>query len=72
MHALTANHAAAFRAPRKPRFSPLRTIMTAIKVQRERNALMRMEDHELADIGLTREEAMREAARPIWDLPSNR
>jgi uncharacterized protein YjiS (DUF1127 family) len=25
----------------------------------------------LADIGLTREQARREAARPLWDVPRN-
>ena len=38
----------------------------------ERAALARMSDEELADIGVTREEAAREAARPIWDMPADR
>ncbi len=49
-----------------------RTIVTAVKVMRERAKLARMEEHELADIGLDRVAAAKEAGRPIWDLPQNR
>ncbi len=37
-------------------------------VYRERRALARLDDSALRDIGLTREEADREAKRPIWDV----
>jgi len=30
-----------------------------------------MSNNQLADIGITREQAMIEAARPFWDLPAN-
>ena len=53
---------------RRPRFS-LGSIVTAFRVMRERARLASMDDRELADIGLTREQATREAARPIWDAP---
>jgi len=33
--------------------------------------LQRLEDHALADIGLTREQAEAEARRAIWDVPAN-
>lgn len=49
-----------------------RAIVTAIKVMSERNRLAKLEDHQLADIGLDRVAAANEAARPIWDLPQNR
>lgn len=40
-------------------------------LMRERRALARLDAHMLEDIGLTREQAMTEAARPAWDVPSN-
>lgn len=36
---------------------------------RQREDLAGMEDHRLQDLGLTRVEADREAARPMWDAP---
>ena len=48
------------------------TIVTAVEVMRERSKLARMEEHELADIGLDRVAAAKEAGRPLWDLPQNR
>ncbi|MEO1139069.1 MAG: DUF1127 domain-containing protein [Pseudomonadota bacterium] len=44
---------------------PLNDILS---LYRERKALARLDDAALADIGLTREEAMTEANRPIWDI----
>jgi len=38
--------------------------------RRERRALARLDARLLADIGLTEEDAAREAARPFWDLPN--
>lgn len=35
---------------------------------RQRNELRGLDDRMLRDIGLTREEAMREASKPIWKL----
>ncbi len=34
---------------------------------RSRRALERLDDHGLRDIGITRAQARREAARPFWD-----
>jgi len=39
---------------------------------RERRALSRLDAAALADLGLTRGAAAREAARPFWDLPRGR
>ena len=36
---------------------------------RQRAALARLDDAMLADIGLTRDEAAREASRSAWDAP---
>ncbi len=40
-------------------------------ISRQRNALAKLDDDALRDIGLTRSEAMTEAARPAWDVPSH-
>lgn len=40
-------------------------------VSRTRKGLLRLDDHILRDIGLTREEAQAEARRPVWDAPSH-
>lgn len=40
-----------------------------LSVWRERRALSRLDDAALNDIGITREEAMIEARRPLWDAP---
>ncbi len=52
---------------------PLRLFSLAFQVLgvlRQRRRLAELSDHQLVDIGITREEAQAEAARPIWDLPS--
>lgn len=35
---------------------------------RQRRALAMLDDHQLRDIGLTRRDATREAAKPFWQL----
>jgi uncharacterized protein YjiS (DUF1127 family) len=48
----------------------LRRLGTAWKLRRERyqqrRQLMQMDDRQLKDIGITREEAEQEARKPIW------
>lgn len=39
------------------------------RVRRERLQLLELNDYMLNDIGLTREQARHEAARPFWDAP---
>ena len=34
--------------------------------QRQRRALVELDDHQLKDIGKTREEALKEARKPFW------
>ncbi len=41
-----------------------------LSVHRQRRRLAELSDHQLADIGITREEAQIEAARPFCDLPA--
>lgn len=38
----------------------------------ERRSLAALDQRMLADLGLTEYTAQREAARPMWDVPSNR
>ncbi len=49
---------------RAPRFSVARLLQVA----RQRRVLARLDDVALADIGLTRKEALAEARRPFWDI----
>ncbi|HCI08365.1 DUF1127 domain-containing protein [bacterium] len=39
-------------------------------VWRSRRALAALDDAALKDVGLTRHDATREAARPFWDAPN--
>ncbi len=41
-----------------------------LDVLRQRRQLATLSNRQLADIGITREEAVDEAARPFWDLPA--
>jgi uncharacterized protein YjiS (DUF1127 family) len=49
-------------------------ISLALGALRQRRHLSRLDDAALADIGLTRDAAMAEATRPLWDVraPSRR
>lgn len=38
---------------------------------RQRLALRNLDDHLLKDIGLDQDTALREAKRPVWDVPAN-
>ncbi|MDT8856675.1 DUF1127 domain-containing protein [Paracoccaceae bacterium Fryx2] len=48
----------------------LRTAELSRIARRQRDALARLDDHALEDIGLTRDEAFAEANRPLWDVPN--
>ena len=53
--------------------NPLRWISVAgqvLGVIRQRRQLATLSNSQLADIGITREQAQTEAARPFWDLPA--
>lgn len=49
------------------RFAPARWIA----LHRQRRQLAELDDHQLADIGVSRAEAEAEAARPAWDVPDH-
>ncbi len=46
-------------------------LLAASRLARSRQALHRLDDHLLADIGLTRAEALSESGRPPWDAPTH-
>lgn len=56
------------------RFPGLRAILTELAarraLRRQRQHLARLDDCRLRDIGLSPEEARREAGRPFWDAPA--
>lgn len=57
----------AIRPTSQTRFSFFKMISLA----RQRSALAQLDDHILADIGVTREQALSEADRPVWDAPNH-
>ena len=59
--ATTAKH------PRAPRGS----ILMMLAVWRSRRALAQLDPRALDDIGVTASRAAAEAAKPIWDVPTN-
>lgn len=61
MSSISLAHSAARRQP------TLRARLAVwLELHRSRAALSRLDDHLLADIGLSREYADREASRPFW------
>lgn len=53
------------------RRSPFTAFRAALEVRHQRSHLAKLDDHLLQDIGLTRDDAEAEAARPIWDPPAH-
>lgn len=52
----------------RPGFA-LPSLSHVLGVWRQRQALSRLDDAALRDIGLTREDARAEVRRPLWDAP---
>lgn len=53
-------------------FQHLHTRLLAMtQLSRSRARLMQLDDTLLADIGLSRDDAHREALRPVWDAPGH-
>jgi uncharacterized protein YjiS (DUF1127 family) len=66
----TQSIAAIFSRARSP-FRFLRALRQMSDTVHSRQALRRLDDHLLRDIGLTRHEAEKEASRAPWDVPSH-
>lgn len=45
-------------------------IVSLAALYRQRQALARLDEAALCDIGVSEEEAKTEAARPVWDVPA--
>lgn len=58
-------------APPRSRDSIRTRMWKMIAVSRQRHALRRLDDHLLADIGVSTAQAAQEASRPAWDVPAN-
>lgn len=56
-------------ANRKGFLSALRWITHALQIRRERQVLADMSTARLEDIGITRDQALDEAGKPVWDVP---
>ncbi|MFQ6551645.1 DUF1127 domain-containing protein [Aestuariibius insulae] len=56
--------------PRRTSFISL--IAQMLRVRSQRIALSNLDAAALADLGVTRAEALKEANRPFWDLPNVR
>jgi len=46
-------------------------ISQAIAVRRQRLALRSLDDNALADIGISKAQAIAESKRSVWDVPAN-
>jgi uncharacterized protein YjiS (DUF1127 family) len=56
--------------PSRSRSGLMAFALQAIGVWQQRRKLARLDDTQLRDIGVTRAEALQEAERPLWDVPS--
>ncbi len=48
-----------------------RKVHLGMTTWRQRQTLVQLEDWALADIGLTRAQAVAEAEKPVWDVPKS-
>lgn len=46
-------------------------LFTYLALWQQRRALATMDDRQLQDIGVSRTDALAEAARPVWDVPAH-
>ncbi|WP_420568211.1 DUF1127 domain-containing protein [Thalassovita sp.] len=69
MFTLISSHRATL--PRASRPSLMARVLGALSLHRQRQRLAQLDDAMLRDIGLTRAQANKEAARPVWDAPTH-
>ena len=69
---MTSSHHTAVRtnSAKKPR-SILARLARMIAVSHQRRHLMKLNDHDLADIGITRKEAIEESRLAAWNVPTH-
>ena len=60
-------------APRTRRRSGgvVSALFSLLSLHRSRVDLASLDEHMLKDVGLTKDEAKKEAERPVWDVPGN-
>jgi uncharacterized protein YjiS (DUF1127 family) len=68
---LAMHHDTVFAGAAYGRRARLPRLADMLELARQRRALARLDDARLEDIGLTREEALSEARRPVWDVPAH-
>ncbi len=54
---------------RTPKFNILGLLGQVVALHTQRKSLAKLDDRALCDLGLTRQEALHEATRPVWDVP---
>ncbi|KCV80972.1 hypothetical protein ATO10_14259 [Actibacterium atlanticum] len=47
------------------------SLRAAFMLGKQRHELAQLSDAQLDDLGLTRDQVLAEAKRPVWDVPSN-
>lgn len=68
----TQTSTCAYAPSRTPaRRSVIATVLSMFRLRKSRADLRGLDPHLLRDIGLTEDDAKREADRPVWDVPSN-
>lgn len=55
----------------RPSRSVFGRLRVAFALSKQRRELAALDDAILKDIGLTREQALKESERPVWDAPRN-
>lgn len=63
------SHVVAIGTATSPRHSFFSRLVSMLTVRAERRRLAELDDAILRDIGLSRDEALRESLRPMWDVP---
>jgi len=58
-------------APSRRRPSLLALVRERLALLRQRRSLRSLDCAALKDIGISKEDALKEADRPIWDAPAN-
>ena len=68
---MTALNIAITSRPSASKISFFQRLFSFETLRKERFELSKLSDAQLKDIGITPDQAKKEAARPAWDLPEN-
>jgi uncharacterized protein YjiS (DUF1127 family) len=66
---MMARATTALKTRRTTTLSPVRWFLASLSARRQLRRLAALDDHLLADVGITRDQAEAEAALPLWDVP---